>query len=29
MLVDSHCHLEFLDFSTEIDDIVARARAAE
>ena len=29
MLVDSHCHLDFPDFSTEIDDIVARARAAD
>ena len=29
MLVDSHCHLDFPDFSAEIDDIVARARAAD
>jgi TatD DNase family protein len=29
MLVDSHCHLDFPDFSTEIDAIVARARAAD
>jgi len=28
MLIDSHCHLDFPDFSAEIDDIVARARAA-
>lgn len=28
MLVDSHCHLDFPDFSTELDLIVARARAA-
>ena len=28
MLVDSHCHLDFPDFSTELDAIVARARAA-
>jgi len=27
MLVDSHCHLDFPDFSAELDDIVARARA--
>jgi TatD DNase family protein len=26
--VDSHCHLDFPDFSTELDTIVARARAA-
>jgi TatD DNase family protein len=29
MLVDSHCHLDFPDFSTELDAIVARARAAD
>ena len=29
MLVDSHCHLDFPDFASEIDDIVARARAAD
>src|SRR5262249_43280840 len=29
MLVDSHCHLDFPDFSAELDDIVARARAAD
>ena len=29
MLVDSHCHLDFPDFSTEIDDIIVRARAAD
>jgi TatD DNase family protein len=28
MLVDSHCHLDFPDFSNEIDAVVARARAA-
>ncbi|HUL90196.1 MAG TPA: TatD family hydrolase [Pseudolabrys sp.] len=28
MLVDSHCHLDFPDFSTELDAIVARARMA-
>jgi TatD DNase family protein len=28
MLVDSHCHLDFPDFSTELEAIVARARAA-
>lgn len=28
MLVDSHCHLDFPDFSDEIDDVVRRARAA-
>ncbi|MFQ5533236.1 MAG: TatD family hydrolase [Sphingomonadales bacterium] len=28
MLVDSHCHLDFPDFADELDDIVARARAA-
>ncbi len=28
MLVDSHCHLDFPDFATEIDDVVARARGA-
>ena len=27
MLVDSHCHLDFKDFSEELDDIVDRARA--
>jgi TatD DNase family protein len=27
-LVDSHCHLDFPDFEGEIDDVVARARAA-
>jgi TatD DNase family protein len=27
MLVDSHCHLDFPDFSAELDTIVARARA--
>ncbi len=28
ILVDSHCHLDFEDFSGELDGIVARARAA-
>lgn len=28
MLVDSHCHLDFPDFSEELDATVARARAA-
>jgi TatD DNase family protein len=28
MLVDSHCHLDFPDFSGELDAIVERARAA-
>src|ERR1700749_4362596 len=27
-LVDSHCHLDFPDFSSELDAVVARARAA-
>jgi TatD DNase family protein len=27
MLVDSHCHLDFADFSTELDAVVSRARA--
>jgi TatD DNase family protein len=29
MLVDSHCHLDFPDFAGELDDVVARARAAD
>ncbi|TNE59242.1 MAG: TatD family deoxyribonuclease [Alphaproteobacteria bacterium] len=29
MLVDSHCHLDFKDFEGELDDIVARAGAAD
>ena len=28
MLVDSHCHLDFPDFSVELDAVVSRARAA-
>src|SRR3954464_11549949 len=28
MLVDSHCHLDFPDFATELDAVVARAGAA-
>jgi TatD DNase family protein len=28
MLVDSHCHLDFPDFATELDAVVARAQAA-
>jgi len=28
MLVDSHCHLDFPDFEHELDDVVARAKAA-
>jgi TatD DNase family protein len=28
MLVDSHCHLEFPDLASEIDAVMARARAA-
>ncbi|MFZ0693684.1 MAG: TatD family hydrolase [Alphaproteobacteria bacterium] len=28
MLVDSHCHLDFPDFASERDDVVARARNA-
>jgi TatD DNase family protein len=28
MLVDSHCHLDFSDFSAELDAVVTRARAA-
>ncbi len=28
MLIDSHCHLDFPDFGTELDGVVARARAA-
>jgi TatD DNase family protein len=29
MLVDSHCHLDFPDFADALDDVVARARAAD
>ncbi|MGA3310045.1 MAG: TatD family hydrolase [Xanthobacteraceae bacterium] len=28
MLIDSHCHLDFPDFSAELDAVVLRARAA-
>src|SRR5580704_17312917 len=28
MLVDSHCHLDFDDFASDLDGIVTRARAA-
>lgn len=28
MLVDSHCHLDFSDFASELEAVVARARAA-
>lgn len=28
MLTDSHCHLDFPDFASELDAVVARARAA-
>jgi TatD DNase family protein len=28
MLIDSHCHLDFPDFASELDDVVARAGAA-
>lgn len=28
MIVDSHCHLDFPDFAAELDEVVARARAA-
>ena len=28
MLVDSHCHLDFPDFASELDAVVERARAA-
>lgn len=27
-LVDSHCHLDFLDFETELDEVVTRAKDA-
>jgi TatD DNase family protein len=27
-LIDSHCHLDFPDFATELDGVVSRARAA-
>ena len=28
MLVDSHCHLDFPDFASELDAVMARAEAA-
>jgi TatD DNase family protein len=28
MLIDSHCHLDFPDFATELDAVIGRARAA-
>ncbi len=28
MLIDSHCHLDFPDFAAELDEVIARARAA-
>jgi TatD DNase family protein len=28
MLIDSHCHLDFLEFAPELDAVLARARAA-
>jgi TatD DNase family protein len=28
MLIDSHCHLDFPDFASELDTVIARARAA-
>jgi TatD DNase family protein len=28
VIVDSHCHLDFPDFAAELDEVVARARAA-
>ena len=28
MLVDSHCHLDFPDFASELDAVVARAADA-
>jgi TatD DNase family protein len=28
MLIDSHCHLDFPDFASELDAVIARARAA-
>ncbi len=28
MLIDSHCHLDFPDFATELDAVIARGRAA-
>src|SRR5260370_16455149 len=28
MVVDSHCHLDFRDFASDLDAVVARAKAA-
>ena len=28
MLVDSHCHLDFPELAADLDDVIARARAA-
>ncbi|OYX11839.1 MAG: LuxR family transcriptional regulator, partial [Rhizobiales bacterium 32-66-8] len=28
MLVDSHCHLDFPDFASELPEVIARAQAA-
>ena len=29
MIVDSHCHLDFPDFADELDQVIARAHAAD
>ena len=28
MLIDSHCHLDFPDFATDLEAVIARASAA-